>query len=146
MLNVKIKKTHPLAQLPNYATNGAACFDLHAMLSNEINIAPFQTATIETGLSFEIPEGHVMLIYSRSGHGFKNDVRLSNCTGVIDSDYRGSVLVKLVNESSAYDFTVKNGDRIAQAMVIPVQQVSFEEVSELSSTERGNGGFGSTGA
>jgi dUTP pyrophosphatase len=146
MLNVKIKKTHPLAQLPSYATNGAACFDLHAMLSNEINISPFQTATIETGLSFEIPEGHVMLIYSRSGHGFKNDVRLSNCTGVIDSDYRGSVLVKLVNESSAFDFTVKNGDRIAQAMVIPVQQVSFEEVSELSSTERGNGGFGSTGA
>jgi dUTP pyrophosphatase len=88
-----------------------------------------------------------MLIFSRSGHGFKNNIRLSNCTGVIDSDYRGEVQVKLASDDpDGAVFSVAHGDRIAQAMVLPIEQVSFEEVTELSTTERGEGGFGSTGS
>src|SRR5690606_29317518 len=104
-------------------------------------------AVIRTGLSFEIPEGHVMLIFSRSGHGFKNNIRLANCVGVIDADYRGEVMVKLTHDRrfGDFDFPVEPGDRIAQVMVIPFPRVTFEEVEELSSTERGEGGFGSTG-
>lgn len=85
-----------------------------------------------------------MMVYSRSGHGFKSDVRLANCVGVIDSDYRGEVKVKLTNDGNEY-MQVNEGDRIAQAMIIPVEQVKFIEVAELSDTERGTGGFGSTG-
>ena len=86
----------------------------------------------------------MLLIYSRSGHGFKNDIRLANCTGVIDSDYRGEVKVKLTSDGDC-DFAVNAGDRIAQAMLIPVPKVELMAVTELSDTERGTGGFGSTG-
>lgn len=106
-----------------------------------------------TGLAFDIPEGHVMLVFSRSGHGFKYDVRLANCVGVIDSDYRGEVMVKLTKDYTLSDeddhsvpFSVRPGDRIAQAMIIPVERISFAEVDEISSTSRGTGGFGSSGA
>lgn len=142
-ISVKVKKLHPDARLPVYGTDGAACFDLAALDSNYV--AEESTARIRTGLSFEIPEGHVMLIFSRSGHGFKNNVRLANCVGVIDADYRGEVMVKLTKDSGHALFTIEPGDRIAQAMVIPFPRVTFEEVEELSSTERGTGGFGSTG-
>jgi len=90
-----------------------------------------------------------MLIFSRSGHGFKNDARLANCVGVIDSDYRGEVAVKMTSDrqfSDAHALVVRNGDRIAQAMIIPFPKIKFEEVDELGSTERGTGGFGSTGS
>jgi len=140
-MKLKIKKVHPDAVTPTYATSGSACFDLTA--------AAFDAATgaWRTGLTFEIPEGHVMRIYSRSGHGFKHGVRLSNCVGIIDSDYRGEVMVKLHQDSVANGYlTVSIGDRIAQAEVGPVQQVEFEEVDELSSTDRGVGGFGSSGS
>ncbi len=105
-------------------------------------------AVINTGLAFEVPEGYVMMVYSRSGHGFKNGVRLANCVGVIDSDYRGELLVKLTKDVTSFNsnpFPIKNGDRIAQAMLIPVPQVTFTQVSELSETKRGDGGGGSTG-
>lgn len=140
MNTLKVKKLHPDARLPVYGTDGAACFDLAALSPAEI----WEARIIRTGLSFEIPEGHVMLIFSRSGHGFKNDVRLANCVGVIDADYRGEVMVKLTNDSTTH-FRVNAGDRIAQAIVIPFPRMAFEEVEELSSTERGEGGFGSTG-
>lgn len=147
MLNVKIKKCRDGAIIPQYATDGSACFDLHAYIADgPESVTDKYPSLISTGLKFEIPEGHVMMIYSRSGHGFNHDVRLANCVGVIDSDYRGEVKVKLTNDSESYDgLWVAHGDRIAQAMIIPVQQVKFEEVSELSDTERGTGGFGSTG-
>lgn len=141
-ISVKVKKLHPDARLPVYGTDGAGCFDLAALDSNYV--AEESTARIRTGLSFEIPSGHVMLIFSRSGHGFKNDIRLANCVGVIDADYRGEVMVKLTSDG-LNDLAVNAGDRIAQAMVIPFPRVAFEEVEELSSTERGEGGFGSTG-
>lgn len=149
-MKLKVKKLHPDAIIPKYATAGAACFDLHAIVAGDAillnsyvyNLHP---AVIRTGLSFEIPEGHVMLIYSRSGHGFKSNVRLSNCVGVIDSDYRGEVQVKLIQDIATEMLYINNGDRIAQAMVVPIDRVEFEEVTELSTTERGHGGFGSTG-
>lgn len=148
---MRIKKLHPDAIVPTYATAGAACFDLHAngdaslVGESGLPIEFFDGCTFRTGLAVEVPEGHVMLIYSRSGHGFKNDTRLANCVGVIDSDYRGELMVRLMNEGTE-PFIVRKGDRIAQAMVMPVQQVSFEVVEELGETERGAGGFGSTGA
>lgn len=149
-MNIKIKKLHPDAIIPKYATKGSACFDLHACLNDdEVYISSHSDyykayAVIDTWLAFEIPEDYVMLVYSRSGHAFKNNVRLANSVAVIDSDFRGSVKVKLTADEDGC-LQVKHGDRIAQAMIIPINQVEFEEVSELSETERGQGGFGSTG-
>lgn len=151
-MEVKVKKLHEEAKLPTYATPGAACFDIYATtgghLGTDLHMGYGPCATIATGLSFEIPEGHVMLVYSRSGHAFKNNVRLSNCVGVIDSDYRGELMVKLAHDAIGTCqemFTVYPGDRVAQGMIIPVNQVTFVEVDDLSTTDRGSGGFGSTG-
>lgn len=160
-MKINVKKLHPDAKLPTYGTEGAACFDLYAVCPmpegiqdppdwNTI-IEPGRARTFETGLAFEIPDGHVMLIYSRSGHGFKNDVRMANCVGVADSDFRGSIKVRLSNDSDIGDtwkpnFVVSRYDRIAQAMIIPVEQVQFQIVEELSETKRGEGGYGSTGS
>ena len=141
---VKVKKLSPAAVLPIYATTGSACFDI-STTSDSVDITPGASAVLKTDLAFEIPVGHVMMVYSRSGHGFKNGIRLSNCTGVIDSDYRGELMVKLHNDGNRV-FSIARGDRIAQAMIVPVQQVVFETTSDLSETERGSGGFGSTGA
>lgn len=141
-MQLKIKRLHPDAIIPKYQTSGAACFDLHALEPSVIDVELSQT--IRTGLSVEVPAGHAMMIYSRSGHGFRHGVRLSNCVGVLDSDYRGEIMVRLHNDGTGR-FFVSLGDRIAQAMVIPVQQVEFIEVEELTETARGAGGFGSTG-
>lgn len=138
-MKLKVKKIHPSASVPEYATAGAACFDIQALEGGMVK----GRATFDTGLAFEVPQGHVMLVFSRSGHGFKEGVRLSNCVGVIDSDYRGEVKVALTADD--WPLQISAGDRIAQAMILPIEQVQFEEVSELSETERGVGGFGSTG-
>lgn len=139
---VKVKKLSDDAILPVYATEGAACFDIY---SPDSGIVPAKDSkSFRTGLSFEIPVNHVMLVFSRSGHGFKNGIRLSNCVGVIDSDYRGELGVKLTNDSTQ-DYFVEKNSRIAQAMVIPYDYVTFVEVDELSETKRGTGGLGSTG-
>lgn len=148
-MKVCVKRLQFDAIIPEYHSSGAACFDLHAWLPFEGVgcVHPTTPLIVGTGLAFDIPDDHVMLIFSRSGHGFKNDIRLANCVGVIDSDYRGEVKVKLTNDNNDGSvFQVKRGDRIAQAMVIPVQRVSFEEVYELGVTYRGEAGFGSTGA
>lgn len=142
-MRVKIKKVNPDATMPVYATPGSACFDLYTV--DEGLVLPASARTFSTGLAFEIPEGHVMLVFSRSGHGFSHGIRLSNGTGVIDSDYRGEVKVKLHNDWLETGFPVVKGSRIAQAMVIACQSVEFDVVEELSSTARGTGGFGSTG-
>lgn len=139
---VKFKKTDARAQTPRYATDGSGAFDIAAL--DGADIPPMFAATIETGLAFEIPPGHAMLIYSRSGHGFKHGIRLSNCVGLIDSDYRAEIKVKLHNDGGE-PFFVEPGDRIAQAVIVPLPQTDFIEVAELSSTARGLGGFGSTG-
>ena len=143
-MNVKIKKLIALATLPKYATTGASCFDLvYAGVESQI-INPGSSRVLNTGLAFEIPEGWCMKVYSRSGHGFNYDVSLSNSVGVIDSDYRGEVKVKLRNDSDM-PFVVTTGDRIAQAEIVPAWQHDFAVVWDLSETERGEGGFGSTG-
>lgn len=152
-MNVRVRKLYPLAQLPTYATDGSGCFDIYAMAvdggfnrgGNAVLVAPERPVNCRTGLAFEVPEGHVMLVFSRSGHGFKHGVRLTNCVGVIDSDYRGELAVMLSADENL-GLYVKPGDRIAQALIVPIPRVEFEEVDELSSTARGVGGFGSTGA
>ena len=150
-MKVKVKKLHPDAKLPVYSTEGSACFDISALeLDNIPSMSGRQlftddTTVIRTGLSFEVPKDHVMLVFSRSGHGFKENVRLSNCVGVIDSDYRGELMVKLIKDAPSHNTLINKGDRIAQAMIIPVQQVQFELVNELSDTTRGTNGLGSTG-
>lgn len=148
-MQIRVKQLHPEAKTPTYATQGSACFDLYGIPHNEekVEVSVCDSYEIPTGLAFEIPQDHVMLIFSRSGHAFKHNTRLSNCVGVIDSDYRGEVVVKLTRDPSTQPYLAINlGDRIAQAMVIPVKQVSFKEVEELTETDRGVSGFGSTGA
>lgn len=143
-MQVKIKKLHPDAIIPKYATDGSACFDLHSVGDYFIDDIAHTNEVVATGLSVEIPEGYQMLVFSRSGHAAKNNVRLANCVGVIDSDYRGEVKVLLAADIDAR-LTIKKGDRIAQAQIMPVHRVSFVEVEELTDTNRGTGGFGSTG-
>jgi dUTP pyrophosphatase len=148
MADINIIKMYPAVKLPEYKTDGAACFDISAYFHNSPidTIYVHDTAEIETGLIFEIPKNYVLLIFSRSGHGFKDDVRLANCVGVIDSDYRGEVKIKLTNDSNKRKFKVSHGDRIAQGMIVPAPQWSFKQVKELTSTARGKGGMGSTGS
>lgn len=141
---IRVKKLHPAAIIPRYQTPGAACFDLHAL--EGAYVCALENWTFRTGLAFEVPPGHVMLVFSRSGHGFKHGIRLANCVGVVDSDYRGEVFVKLTNDEDRGNYEVQKGERIAQAMVIPVHQWQLVEADELSDTQRGTGGLGSTGA
>lgn len=140
---LKIKLLSELAKVPVYATKGAACFDIFSTSSGTVE--PCDSLVFDTGLSFEVPEGHVLMVFSRSGHGFKNDIRLANCVGILDSDYRGELKVKLTNDSEI-DFDVKVGYRIAQAMLVKIPHVNLIVTNELSDTERGAGGFGSTGS
>lgn len=144
-MKARIKQLHENAQLPEYKSGGAACFDLKAAMSESetVHVPGGGKALIGTGWAFEVPQDHVMLLFSRSGHGVERGIRLSNCVGVIDSDYRGEVKVAL--HSDYLPISVNNGDRIAQGMIIPVEQVSFDIVGQLSETARGDGGFGSTG-
>lgn len=141
-MKVKIEQLYKGAMEPTYGAPGAAAFDLYAAQDGVVEA--YAMAVIKTGLAFEIPQGYVMRVYSRSGHGFKNGVRLVNCVGVIDSDYRGEVMVGLKNDGPTMMW-VRQGDRIAQAIIEPVERIEFEWADELSSTERGQGGFGSTG-
>ena len=142
-----VKRLTDTAILPSFASAGAACFDLHADLKSEDGCEQIIFSyehIFRTGLAFDIPEGYALMVYSRSGHGFKNDVRLANCVGVIDSDYTGEVKVKITIDNDG-SFTVNHGDRIAQAMLIKLPSVQLVEVDELKTTERGANGFGSTG-
>ena len=148
-MELKVKKMHEDAELPVYATDGSACFDLKVLKADlpyqRMFLQNGESMVLRTGLAFEIPKDHVMLVFSRSGQGFKYDTRLSNCVGVIDSDYRGEVMVKLTKDSgSTPELTIKEGDAIAQAMIVPVQTVEFVLVDDLSDTDRGENGFGST--
>lgn len=142
-MNLKTKKLHPDAIVPSYATEGAACFDLHSI--ETMTIGAGAAHTFRTGLAFEVPPGWRMDVYSRSGHGFKHGIRLANCVGKIDADYRGEVMVRLHNDGLA-PITINAGDRIAQAELNTVCRANFILVDELSETARGEGGFGSTGA
>ena len=153
-MKINVVKMYDDVKLPTYATDGSGCFDIYAyanvhedlQYSAKVALTAGAAVTFDTGLKFEVPEGYVMLVFSRSGHGFKNSVRLSNCVGVIDSDYRGELMVKLTADFSGSGMNICHGDRIAQAMIVPIPKVEFVEIAEahLSATHRGSGGFGST--
>ena len=132
--------------LPYYATPGSAAMDLHACLDGPVVIPAGGRSVIPTGIAIALPSpDYVALVFARSGLGIKHGVAPANCVGVIDSDYRGEIKVGLQNSGSS-DFTVQPGDRIAQLMVTPVVQATIQMVDELDETQRGTGGFGSTGA
>lgn len=139
---LKVKRLTETAILPTYATEGSAAFDLYVDNGTQSQYR----GTFGTGLAFEVPEDHVMLVFSRSGQGFKDDIRLANCVGVIDEDYRGELKIKLTYDGDQVNMKqIAKGDRIAQGIVLPISRVNFVEVGELSDTARGEGGFGSSG-
>ena len=144
MSSIRVKKVRENAVLPAYGSVAAAGADLYACLEEPAMIEPGATVFIPTGLSMEIPAGYAGLIYARSSMGTKRGLAPANKVGVIDSDYRGEVMVALHNHGKQAQ-TVASGERIAQLLVTPVLQPAFEEAEELSNTERGQGGFGSTG-
>lgn len=142
---VHIKKTTPEAITPTYGSVGAAGADLYALPTEQsIIIPPHGTAFIHTGIMAAIPEGYVGLIYARSGLACKRDLAPANKVGVIDSDYRGEIMVALHNHGEE-PRTIESGERIAQLVMTPVIRVDFTEVDDLDDTTRGAGGFGSTG-
>lgn len=144
-LTLKIKRQHPRAQMPTQGSMKSNCFDLRAVIDGEpVVIPPGGQAKFDTGLIFEYPEGWSMDVHSRSGMGFSKEIRLSNSTGIIDEDFRDTVKVALKNDSPV-PFTVSDGDRICQARLVETHQYEFIEVDEVSSTDRGTGGIGSTG-
>lgn len=144
-LTLKVKLLRDGARLPFRASEGAAACDLYACCEEDIVLAPGRFASVPTGIAIELPgPGYVALVFSRSGHGAKLGVSLTNSVGVIDSDYRGEILVSVINHGSE-PFVVKSGERIAQLMVAPCFVCDIVQSQELSATERGSGGFGSTG-
>ena len=148
-MDLKIKAVSPKIgreiPLPYYATPGSAAMDLHACLDEAVTIPAGGRKVIPTGIAIALPSaGYVALVYARSGLGIKHGVAPANCVGVIDSDYRGEIMVGLQNSGES-EFTVQPGDRIAQLMISPVLQANIQMVEELDGTRRGAGGFGSTG-
>lgn len=144
-VRLKLRLLTPTARLPVYGTPGAACFDLHADMPMSVALYGGDRTVLGTGLAVEIPAGWAMLIRPRSGLAFGHGVQAF--AGTIDSDYRGEVRVLLTREPDSETVVrINPGDRIAQAMLVPIYRVSFDDVDELSETVRGAGGFGSTGA
>lgn len=141
---VMIKKLHPMAIIPQYMTELAAGMDICALLEEAQSLEPGQRTLIPTGLAFAIPEGFEVQVRPRSGLAIKHGITLVNSPGTIDADYRGEVRIILINHGEE-SFTINSGDRIAQLIVAPVFQADLIEVSELSETVRGEGGFGHTG-
>ena len=141
---VSIKRLNPRAKLPAYGSADAAGADLYALTDGPVSIAPGQTALIHTGLALAIPQGYVGLVYARSGLATKQGLAPANKVGVIDSDYRGEIQIGLHN-LSAEPYTVQPGERIAQMIIMPYFAPVIEEVTSLTETDRGAGGFGSTG-
>jgi dUTP pyrophosphatase len=143
-MKVKIKKLDEGAVLPTYGTEYSAGADLYLLGGEAVTLAPHETKLLKTGISVEIPEGYCGLIFARSGLASKRGLAPANKVGVIDADYRGEVMVALHNHSEK-EAVVEGGERIAQLAIVPFLKAEFELADELSSTERGEGGFGSTG-
>lgn len=150
MKKIKIKKLDSTAIIPTRGSDYAAGYDLYANIVTPFedncteDVNPNTTVKIKTGIALEIPDGYFGAIFARSGLATKQGLRPANCVGVIDSDYRGEIIVAIHNDSDSVQ-TVHNGDRIAQIVILPYLSVEFEETTELSDTDRGAGGFGSTG-
>ncbi len=143
-MNVNIKIVRPSGKIPTYGSGLSAGADLYACIDKKVAIWPRDTEAIPTGIAIEIPEGYAGLIYARSGLSCKKDLAPANKVGVIDSDYRGEVVVMLHNHGREIRF-IEPGDRIAELIITPVVQASYQEVEELGETVRSSGGFGSTG-
>lgn len=143
-VSVKVRKLREDAQMPTCGTEYSAGADLRACLDAPLIIHPGETAAIHTGLSMELPEGTMGLIFARSGLASRQGLAPANKVGVVDSDYRGEFIVMLHNHSSV-DQTIESGERIAQLVIVPYLKGIFEETDSLSETKRGAGGFGSTG-
>ena len=141
---MNIKKLNENARIPTYGSEFAAGADLYACLDADVTIAPAETLLIHTGLAMQIPEGLVGLIYARSGLASKKGLAPANKVGVIDSDYRGEIMVALHNHGTIPQ-TISDGERIAQIIFAPYYAAEFSVVDELDDTTRGSGGFGSTG-
>ncbi len=141
---IQIKKLHPNAKVPKYMTELAAGMDVCALVEEDLVIAPGQRVLVPTGLAFAIPRGYEIQVRPRSGLAIKHGISLVNSPGTIDADYRGEVLIIMINHSTD-DFVVSSGDRIAQLVVAPVSQAVLQVVAELDETDRGEGGFGHTG-
>ncbi len=145
MKKIQLKILDPRAQVPAYATGGSAGLDLRAMLDAPLVLEPGQTALLKTGLSIHLNDPALAaVILPRSGLGHKHGIVLGNLVGLIDSDYQGELMVSCWNRGQTV-FTINHGERIAQLVLVPVVQAAFEVVREFSASERGAGGFGSTG-
>ena len=144
-IQFKVLREAARAQLPAYATTGSAGLDLRACIETAVELLPGATTLIPTGLAIHINDpGYAALILPRSGLGHKHGIVLGNLVGLIDSDYQGELMVSCWNRGNA-PFTLTPQERIAQLVIVPVQQVTFQEVSEFGASDRGSGGFGSTG-
>lgn len=146
-MQVRIKRLNDTATIPTLGSADAAGCDLYANLAAEngsVTISPGVTYFVKTGIAMEIPKQHAAFIYARSGLASKRGLRPANCVGVVDSDYRGEIMVALHNDSKT-EQTINHGERIAQMVICPYITPKFVEVDELDDTERGNGGFGHTG-
>ena len=144
MIKILVKRLSKEVSLPKYETTGSSGMDLSANINTNINIDPGKTAIIPTGLAISIPKGFEVQIRPRSGLAAKQKISVLNTPGTIDADYRGEIKVILINLGQD-SFKVEKGFRIAQMVVCPVVQAQLKEVNDLSETERGEGGFGSTG-
>lgn len=144
MLKVPIKKLREGAHIPTRGSAAAAGYDLYACLDAPVVIAPHTTVKIGTGITAALPDGTFAACFARSGLAASQGLRPANCVGVVDSDYRGEYIVALHNDSDE-PRTVSDGERIAQLVVLPYLQIDFEPVDRLDETDRGDGGFGSTG-
>ena len=144
MTSIHVKLLRQGARLPSYGSAEAAGADLYACISEPVTIEPGETAFVPTGIALEVPKGCAGLIYARSGMACKRGLAPANKVGVVDSDYRGEVIVALHNHG-AQPQTVENGERIAQFLITPVLTPAYEVAEELTDTLRNAGGFGSTG-
>lgn len=144
MNKIRVKKLDPKAILPTYGSAEAAGADLYACLEEAVTIQPGEIFWVPTGIALEVPKGCAGLVYARSSMGAKRGLAPANKVGVVDSDYRGEIKVVLLNHSNQPQ-TLLPGERVAQFVITPVLQPVYEEVEDLSDTDRGAGGFGSTG-
>ncbi len=142
-MKVKFKKLNANAKQPTQATPGSAAYDVYS--TDELLLAPEGRYALRTGVALEIPSGFVALCCPRSGLAIKQGMTVINAPGVIDADYRGEVNVLAVNHDLTHPVQINKGDKIAQLLFVRAEEIQFEEVEELSSTQRGEGGFGSTG-
>ena len=143
-MNILLKKLNERAVVPTRGSVSAAGADLYSAEPSDLVIAPGETVLVHTGIAMEIPEGYAGLVFARSGLATKRGLAPANKVGVIDSDYRGEIMVSVYNQSSVPQ-TLEAGERVAQLVIVPFLAADFEETDELSDTARGEGGFGSTG-